>query len=98
MRSLRIPSLLAAIALVATACSTGTGGSPAPSTIAAVGDGEGKVSVLAWPGYVEDGTTLQLSTRLDHPEFALAFWRRDHSLRRQGAFSGAGAVSRPCDS
>lgn len=57
MRSLRIPSLLAAIALVATACSTGTGGSPAPSMIAAVGDGEGKVSVLAWPGYVEDGTT-----------------------------------------
>ena len=33
------------------------GGSPAPSTITAVGDGEGKVTVLAWPGYVEDGTT-----------------------------------------
>jgi putative spermidine/putrescine transport system substrate-binding protein len=43
--------------LLAVACSNGTGGSPAPSTISEVGDGEGQVTVLAWPGYVEDGTT-----------------------------------------
>lgn len=50
-------ALLAVSALLAAACGTGGGGSPAPSTITAVGDGEGQVSVLAWPGYVEDGTT-----------------------------------------
>jgi putative spermidine/putrescine transport system substrate-binding protein len=49
--------LLAGTALLAVACSGGGGGSPAPSTITSVGDGEGKLSVLAWPGYVEDGTT-----------------------------------------
>jgi putative spermidine/putrescine transport system substrate-binding protein len=56
MRDRRIISLIAGAALLAAACS-GTGGSPAPSTITEVGDGEGQVSVLAWPGYVEDGTT-----------------------------------------
>jgi putative spermidine/putrescine transport system substrate-binding protein len=50
-------SLLAAGALLVAACSPGTGASPAPSTISAIGDGEGQVKVLAWPGYVEDGTT-----------------------------------------
>ena len=50
-------SLLASGALLVAACTTGPGASPAPSTITAVGDGEGKVTVLAWPGYVEDGTT-----------------------------------------
>ena len=50
-------SLLAASALLVSACAAGPGGSPAPSTISAVGNGEGKVTVLAWPGYVEDGTT-----------------------------------------
>jgi putative spermidine/putrescine transport system substrate-binding protein len=53
----RSMSLLAAGALLVAACTTGPGASPAPSTITAVGDGEGKVTVLAWPGYVEDGTT-----------------------------------------
>jgi putative spermidine/putrescine transport system substrate-binding protein len=53
----RTMSLLAAGALLVAACTTGPGASPAPSTITAVGDGEGKVSVLAWPGYVEDGRT-----------------------------------------
>ena len=50
--------------LLAAACQTGVpggsggaGGSAAPSMVSAVGDGEGQVSVLAWPGYVEDGTT-----------------------------------------
>jgi len=53
----RSMSLLAAGALLVSACTTGPGASPAPSTISAVGQGEGKVTVLAWPGYVEDGTT-----------------------------------------
>ena len=57
MKLRRSMSLLAVGALLISACSTGTGASPAPSTISAVGEGEGKVSVLAWPGYVEDGTT-----------------------------------------
>ena len=50
--------------LLAAACQTGVpggsggaGGSAAPSMVSTVGDGEGQVSVLAWPGYVEDGTT-----------------------------------------
>ncbi|CAN5501151.1 ABC transporter substrate-binding protein [soil metagenome] len=57
MKNRRIPALLAASALLAVACSNGGGGTPAPSTISEVGDGEGQVTVLAWPGYVEDGTT-----------------------------------------
>ena len=57
MRIRRSMSLLAAGALLVAACNAGTGASPAPSTISAIGDGEGQVKVLAWPGYVEDGTT-----------------------------------------
>lgn len=57
MKNRRIPALLAASMLLAVACSTGGGGTAAPSGITSVGDGEGQVSVLAWPGYVEDGTT-----------------------------------------
>jgi len=57
MKQRRFMGLLAGTALLAVACSGGGGGSPAPSTITSVGDGEGKLSVLAWPGYVEDGTT-----------------------------------------
>jgi putative spermidine/putrescine transport system substrate-binding protein len=56
MRGAKRLAALFAIALVATGCS-GIGASPAPSMITSVGDGEGKLSVLAWPGYVEDGTT-----------------------------------------
>lgn len=57
MKLRRSMSLLAAGAVLVAACSPGTGASPAPSTISALGDGEGQVKVLAWPGYVEDGTT-----------------------------------------
>ena len=57
MKLRRSMSLLAGAAVLIAACSPGTGASPAPSTISAVGDGEGQVKVLAWPGYVEDGTT-----------------------------------------
>jgi putative spermidine/putrescine transport system substrate-binding protein len=57
MKHRRLMSLLAGTALLAVACSGGTGASPAPSTITEVGEGEGQLTVLAWPGYVEDGTT-----------------------------------------
>ena len=58
----RIAAALGAFALVVGACSTGgtpapSAGSPAPSLPASIGDGEGQVSVLSWPGYVENGTT-----------------------------------------
>ena len=45
------------VAVVVAACSSTGGGSAAPSLPATVGDGEGQLTVLAWPGYVEDGTT-----------------------------------------
>ena len=49
---------LAAAALVVVACSTpGTSGSPAPSLPTEIGEYEDTLSVLAWPGYVEDGST-----------------------------------------
>jgi putative spermidine/putrescine transport system substrate-binding protein len=47
---------LAAVALVVVAC-TGPAASAGPTGITSVGNGEGALSVLAWPGYVEDGTT-----------------------------------------
>ena len=49
---------LATVAVVAVgACGGGSSATPAPSLPTAVGDGEGAVSVLAWPGYVENGST-----------------------------------------
>ena len=50
------------VALLVGACSTGSGGTPAPSLPTSIGDGEGQVSVLSWPGYVENGSTNQPST------------------------------------
>ena len=48
---------LAAVAVVAVgACGGGSAATPAPSLPTAVGDGEGAVG-LAWPGYVENGST-----------------------------------------
>lgn len=61
---MRIRKLLVATgvaALVVGACTGGPGGSPTGSPAASlptsIGDGEGQVKVLAWPGYVEDGST-----------------------------------------
>ena len=44
---------------IAAACSGGAApsASPAASGITEVGEGEGSLKVLAWPGYVEDGST-----------------------------------------
>ena len=47
----------AATALLLAACTGGSSGTPAPSMITELGENEGSVKVLAWPGYVEDGTT-----------------------------------------
>jgi putative spermidine/putrescine transport system substrate-binding protein len=44
-------------ALLAAACGGGASATPASSLPTAIGDGEGQVKVLAWPGYVEDGST-----------------------------------------
>ena len=57
MRMRSVLALAATAAIAISACNSGSGGSPAPSLPASIGDGEGQVSVLAWPGYVEDGTT-----------------------------------------
>jgi putative spermidine/putrescine transport system substrate-binding protein len=58
MKKHRLLAALAATALVVAACGAGgSEGAPAPSLPTSVGDGEGQLSVLAWPGYAEDGST-----------------------------------------
>ena len=63
-----LAALTGTLALALAACGGGGGGgsaaggaAPAPPSAAAfagpVGQGEGKLSVLAWPGYAEDGST-----------------------------------------
>lgn len=47
---------IVSLGFVAAACTTG-GGGPTFSLPTSVGDGEGELSVLAWPGYVENGST-----------------------------------------
>jgi putative spermidine/putrescine transport system substrate-binding protein len=56
MRNRRIAAMVATIGLVAAACS-GSSATPAPSMPTSLGAGEGQVSVLNWPGYVENGST-----------------------------------------
>ena len=56
MRKRRLVALVATTALVASACS-GSGGGGGSTMIKELGENEGAVKVLAWPGYVEDGTT-----------------------------------------
>ncbi|MDQ2934026.1 MAG: ABC transporter substrate-binding protein [Chloroflexota bacterium] len=58
MIKLRISTLLATTALILAACGgTGTSASPSASLPTSVGEGEGALTVLAWPGYAEDGST-----------------------------------------
>lgn len=63
-RLLKIAAASAAVALVAAGCggssdsSSGSSAAPGGAAYAGpVGDGEGQVNILAWPGYVEDGST-----------------------------------------
>jgi putative spermidine/putrescine transport system substrate-binding protein len=56
MTKRRILSLAAVATLLVGACG-GSSGTPAPSLPTSVGDGEGSLTVLAWPGYVENGST-----------------------------------------
>jgi len=53
----RFLAMAGIVALVTAAC--GSGGSPKPSfnLPTSIGEGEGQLSVLAWPGYVENGST-----------------------------------------
>ena len=41
--------------LVAAACTSGTGGTPAPSLPSSVGEGEGELNLVIWAGYAERG-------------------------------------------
>ena len=53
----RLLALAGATALVIAACTGAGSGTPAPSLPTTVGEGEGALSVLAWPGYAENGST-----------------------------------------
>ncbi|MEA2451486.1 MAG: putative spermidine/putrescine transport system substrate-binding protein [Actinomycetota bacterium] len=64
MRGMRIMAALAAMMLLAAACggsddtgTTDTGGGPDESTLPTeIGAGEGELNLIAWSGYVEDGS------------------------------------------
>lgn len=63
MKKLRLPVvLLAALMLVAAACGSdsdsdsGDSGSSDTTLPAEVGEGEGALNIVAWPGYIEDGS------------------------------------------
>ena len=53
----RIAGAIGIVAIIVGGCTSSGGGSPQPSAQASLGATEGEVSVLAWPGYVENGTT-----------------------------------------
>ncbi len=55
MRQLRIPSLMAGIALLAAAC---TGGTAGPTMMQELGDGEGELNLIIWRGYAEEGANF----------------------------------------
>ena len=56
MRNRGVTALVATAAIALAACSS-AGGSAAPSLPTSVGNGEGALTVLAWPGYAENGST-----------------------------------------
>jgi putative spermidine/putrescine transport system substrate-binding protein len=56
MKDRRILAIAAMAVLAVSACSSGPGASAGPTPIASIGAGEGKLSVLAWPGYAENGS------------------------------------------
>ncbi|MGO4455387.1 ABC transporter substrate-binding protein [Arthrobacter sp. RAF14] len=56
---LKVAGIAAIAALALTACGTSSGGGGAAAQTPAmkeIGQGEGQVSILGWPGYVEDGS------------------------------------------
>ncbi|WP_427017253.1 ABC transporter substrate-binding protein [Pseudarthrobacter sp. P1] len=56
-KSYRVIGALAVAALALSACGTsGGGGGAEASAKTSIGPGEGHVSILGWPGYVEDGS------------------------------------------
>src|SRR5262245_14581035 len=57
MRISKAAALVATVALVAAACGGGGSQKPSFSLPTSVGDGEGALTVLAWPGYAENGST-----------------------------------------
>src|SRR4051812_27275629 len=56
MRKRRLLSLVAVLAIVGVACGSSSKSTSTPSTIGKVGAGEGKVSIVAWASYIEDGS------------------------------------------
>jgi putative spermidine/putrescine transport system substrate-binding protein len=60
MTRLRIPAVISIVALLVSACSstnTGSSATPAPSYPASIGPLEDSLNLVAWVGYVEDGST-----------------------------------------
>ena len=64
-RYLRLLALISAVAFVAAACAEET---PAPAEgekpaaggmLTSIGEGEGEVNIIAWAGYIEDGSTSE---------------------------------------
>jgi putative spermidine/putrescine transport system substrate-binding protein len=58
-RYIRLPAILFALAIVAAACGGdgGDGDGEDAGVITEVGEGEGQVNIIAWAGYIEDGST-----------------------------------------
>ncbi|MFI5254526.1 MAG: spermidine/putrescine ABC transporter substrate-binding protein, partial [Candidatus Limnocylindrales bacterium] len=48
--------IMASFALIAVACGSGNGATPTPAMPTSVGPGEGALNLVAWVGYVEDGS------------------------------------------
>ena len=55
MMSLRIPALIVAIGMIASACSPGA--SPKATALASLGAGEGEVDLVIWAGYADASAT-----------------------------------------
>ena len=67
MGSRRFLVLAGVVALVTTACGGGASEKPSFNLPTSIGDGEGQLSVLAWPGYVENGRiVLNIHPRAIH--------------------------------
>ena len=61
MRNIRtrhtIGGALAALSLITLSACGGDDGDSSTGAVDKLGENEGEVSILAWPGYVEDGST-----------------------------------------